>query len=359
MSFTSTTEIKSVTYKNWGYHLDNTYINNSGGFVSNDDYWQIKKPIDVSYEASVGGSFKIGGMTFFESNRTNVNFYSSTTVDSSKRISTVYISSQNQIVSVPSNAKIMIICVRTISPNEEAAVTITLRQKTIKWNTSDGSEPKSGSIYDYDGSINYQIGKLYDYDGTTTYQIGKVYDYNGTTSSLIYVAEVPLLEGQTLTNGVTAIDTRGSLNGNYGYNPLTIGSGGVTINTSTGNGNKRNSLMTLTPKINLTGYSAITFYFSTFSVKSMRNGDSFRVGVTTSAASNLGDYAMRGGTYQTWSSPSALTTKDYGPQTYTVDISSLSGEYYVYWDCSLQAQYSSSSEGWPEVNFTLNKICLE
>lgn len=183
--------------------------------------------------------------------------------------------------------------------------------------------------------------------------------YKNGISVQTYKAQVMLLNGQTLTNGVTANDTRGSLNGNYGYNPLVLSSSGVTLNTSTGNGNKRNSLMTLTPKINLTEYSTITFYFSTFSVKSMKSGDKFRVGVTTSAASNLSDYAMRSGTYKEWSSPSALTTKDYGPQTYTVDISSLSGEYYVYWDSSLQAQYSSSSDGWPEVNFVLNKIYLE
>ena len=183
--------------------------------------------------------------------------------------------------------------------------------------------------------------------------------YKNGTSVQTYKGQVMLLNGQALTNGVTANDTRGSLNGNYGYNPLVLSSSGVTLNTSTGNGNKRNSLMTLTPKINLTEYSTINFYFSTFSVKSMKSGDKFRVGVTTSAASNLGDYAMRGGTYKEWSSPSTLTTKDYGAQTYTVDISSLSGEYYVYWDSSLQAQYSSSSDGWPEVNFVLNKIYLE
>jgi hypothetical protein len=126
MSFISSTEIKTVTLKDWGYYQDNTYINNSGGFVGGDDYWQIKGAIDVSYEASVGGSFQIGGMTFFESNRSNVNFYNSETVSSSNLISTVLLSSQNQVVSVPSDAKTMVLCVRTIGPDESRTVTVTL-----------------------------------------------------------------------------------------------------------------------------------------------------------------------------------------------------------------------------------------
>ena len=194
MAFTSTTTVNSVTYQNWGYHVDNTYINNSGGFVGNDDYWEIKKPIDVSYEASIGGSFTISGMTFFESNRTNVNFYSSTSVDSSKRISTVYISSQNQKVNVPSNAKIMILCVRTISPNESASVKVSLRQQVTTWNTSDKAAPTAGTIYDFNGTTNSIIATVYDnVSGTTNYaQIGSIYSYNGTDYIPLYSAETAL-----------------------------------------------------------------------------------------------------------------------------------------------------------------------
>lgn len=186
MAFTSTEIIKTKTYKNWGYHLDNTYIANNGGFSGFDDYWEIKKPIDVSYEASVGGSFKIGGMTFFENERTNVNFYSSTTVNSSKRISTVRLTKQNQTVSVPSNAKIMIICVRTISPNESGNVTVTLRQKTTQWNTSNNNPPTAGMMYDFNGTTNSVLNAFYDNDGSKNYQWQYIYDNDGTTNRMIW-----------------------------------------------------------------------------------------------------------------------------------------------------------------------------
>lgn len=202
MSFISSTEIKTVTLKGWGYYQDNSYIKNSGVFVSGDDYWQIKGAIDVSYEASMGGSFQIGGMTLFEVNRTNVNFYSSETVDSSKRISTVLLSSRNQVVSVPSNAKIMILCVRNISPDESGTVTVTLRQQTTIWNTSDGMPPKAGMIYDDNGTIVHQIGKIYMFDGADVNPINKIYDYNGTTSSLIYTGETLIYEAGTLNTSL-------------------------------------------------------------------------------------------------------------------------------------------------------------
>ena len=43
-------------------------------------------------------------------------------------------------------------------------------------------------IYDYNGSVDTEIGKIYDYNGSVNTQIGYVYDYNGTANSLIYTA---------------------------------------------------------------------------------------------------------------------------------------------------------------------------
>lgn len=51
------------------------------------------------------------------------------------------------------------------------------------------------AIYDNDGTTKHEIGKLYDADSTTKYQIGEVYDHIGTTKSLIYKAELVLLNG--------------------------------------------------------------------------------------------------------------------------------------------------------------------
>lgn len=252
MAFTSTTTTQSVTYQNWGYHVDNTYINNSGGFVGNDDYWEIKKPIDVSYEASIGGSFTISGMTFFESNRTNVNFYSSTSVDSSKRISTVYISSQNQKVNVPSNAKIMVLCVRTISPNESASVKVSLRQQVTTWNTSDKAAPTAGTIYDFNGTTNNIIGTVYDTNGGTNYaQIGTIYDYNGSNYALLYAANSNTYtitasatqdrvwaKSSEITNsgGYTkmVIESASSEKGNYGENIVELYCNGSKVLSVTG-----------------------------------------------------------------------------------------------------------------------------
>lgn len=54
-------------------------------------------------------------------------------------------------------------------------------------------------LYDYNGSVNTEIGKLYDHDGTANHQIGRVYDYNGSANSLIYSAENELYNGRQIT----------------------------------------------------------------------------------------------------------------------------------------------------------------
>lgn len=345
---------QTITY-NQKWSVESAYLSNTGAVVTGDAYWNITAYIDISKAKQISYT----GVTFIEDNRTNICFYDS----SQTLLSIVKMATGTNTIDAPSNAHFFRMCVRKNDKTDYQTLVITVVNQTLVsdydiWiqtdidNTSIGfNAVKRNEIMIYPKKIKQWKGSYWKaLDGTL---------YKNGTSIQTYEGQIILLNGQTLTNGVTAIDTRGSLNGNYGYNPLTISSSGVTINTTTGNGNQRNSLMTLTPKINLTEYSTITFYFSTFSVTSMKSGDKFRVGVTTSAASNLSDYAMRSGTYKEWSSPSTLTTEDYGPQTYTVDISSLSGEYYVYWDCQLKAQYSSSSDGWPGVNFTLNKIYLE
>ena len=50
-------------------------------------------------------------------------------------------------------------------------------------------------IYDHDGTTNYEIAKVYDYDGTSNNQISKIYDHDGTTNSLVYSAEMVVLDG--------------------------------------------------------------------------------------------------------------------------------------------------------------------
>lgn len=53
------------------------------------------------------------------------------------------------------------------------------------------------AIYDNDGTINYIIGKLYDNNGTSNNQIGNVYDNDGTTNKLVYSAEEQYFPGTT------------------------------------------------------------------------------------------------------------------------------------------------------------------
>ena len=104
------------------------------------------------------------------------------------------------------------------------------------------------AIYDNDGTTIYEIGKLYDNDGTTSYQIGKLYDNDGPSNYLIYKAEEVLFPGTTPSRyspggagGYTANSTNWSCNVSNGTNVnsvtsyLRINMAGIKTITITGN----------------------------------------------------------------------------------------------------------------------------
>lgn len=347
MAFTPSTEVKTVTHKDWGYYQDNAYINNSGGITGGDDYWQIKGAIDVSYEASVGGSFQIGGMTFFESNRTNVNFYSSETVDSSKRISTVYLSSQNQVVSIPSNAKIMVLCVRTIGPDESGTVTVTLRQLSTVWNTSDGLPPKAGKIYDYNGTINFEIGKVYDWDGSTSRQIGKVYDYDGTSNHLIYNAIPDALytpgNPQTEITGGWILDTSHWPSEFYetGSSLYMRGSG-----TEEGGANVRGTAIVRTANpVDLSGINTLAF-----TANGRNNAGTSYFAISPSIIRSI-EPGNKGSEFtRAVVEPEGIAAFD---KTYYLDVADITGSYYVYCVAGANGYYN----GWYSYMYVTNIAC--
>lgn len=155
-------------------------------------------------------------------------------------------------------------------------------------------------IYDYDGTGNTQIAKVYDYDGTANTQNGKVYDYDGTANNLIYTAECQLFPtsetGKTYTGwgyGDCAVSYDSS-----GYISVALSTSGVRYAVSDNT-------------VDLTGYDYINF-----TVYDVSSTDGFWC--------NIGVSATQANTPSTHTAITSGTA-----DTYSVDISSLSGEYYL------------------------------
>ena len=156
------------------------------------------------------------------------------------------------------------------------------------------------AIYDNNGSTNAEIGKLYDNNGTTSNQIGKVYDNNGTTNSLIYSANLSLVPN---TDNALYADTSST----YWYSSHTVswqadGSLYIWITSST------TSYACYKP-FNVTNFTKATFVITTF----QNSGNSLWLMIGPSS------------TYD--SSYPRIESK--GTGTFSLDISSLSGDAYL------------------------------
>ena len=185
------------------------------------------------------------------------------------------------------------------------------------------------AIFDNDGTSNHEIGKLYDNDGTSSHQIGKVYDNDGTNSYLVYSAEEAYLSSNGLGGGVTGTHLKGNLNSNTNYTIPTFTNNKIVVDCAVPPNNQGQSWFALTPKINLTNIKTLTF---TVYWDKQSYGAFMYLGVSSSLPT---------GYYNNNNSPQGFFTKSSGYQylngnfaagtttTMTVDVSSLSGSYYI------------------------------
>lgn len=179
---------------------------------------------------------------------------------------------------------------------------------------------------DWNGTTTYDHGKIVDWNGTTSNIIGKGWDWNGTTSSLFYKAwDGELLDGADEFEDVTGGYDATKYTGNTWMKDAAVTSTGIAIYSGSGSWHETGTVN----KIDVTNYSTITFNLSaakgfyTFNMCfGLYNNQStvYNQGVKSVTASNY---------------TSTSTTS----KTYTLDVSSLSGSYYLALYCYAGANY--------------------
>ena len=167
------------------------------------------------------------------------------------------------------------------------------------------------AIWDNNGTTTYEIGKMWDNNGTTTYQIGKVYDYDGTTSSLIYTAEEYLFKYGT--GEIVAFTYGGQENSSR-----STSTNGIVITFKSDDDYV--SYIRPTNAINLTNYSKLVAKVNC--TKACPKSDYQLSMIVTSSAFGYTGKVTQFGTRVAMTANSTDTI-------YTIDISSLSGSYYV------------------------------
>lgn len=156
-------------------------------------------------------------------------------------------------------------------------------------------------IYDYDGTANNEIGRVYDNDGTANHQIGKVYDNDGTANSLIYSADGNVFPDMAWTGG--------------GANDGTVTTSSLQVILPEGS-SKTNSSCRTASKVDLTNYSKLTFVVSQFNKGSGSGTPQFSLGIDSDTTTHAHDSFYK----------YVKVTKT---GTYTLDVSGVSGSYYV------------------------------
>lgn len=192
------------------------------------------------------------------------------------------------------------------------------------------------AIYDNDGTATREIGKLYDNDGTSNHQIGKAYDNNGSANSLIYSAEEVIIgSGAAYTSGWTGISGRAYLNAGGSWGALSS-SGLYNMKCLGSWGNHGGAVNVYSKqKIRLTEWSTMTLTYKIY-------GDAWGPPPSYSLilANNTNDYTFSGNAgnsaylsgkrifYKEMSNNdgSAILGKTF---TETINISSISGDYYL------------------------------
>ena len=160
-------------------------------------------------------------------------------------------------------------------------------------------------IYDSNGSVWSECGYVYDNNGSVYTQIGKVYDNNGTTNSLIYESNITFYPGYTVQGTQSGGDWgsfyASSTNSNGGWGRAYIA-------------------------VNLTGLNSIKITCT----YSCQNYAQLFIGICSNFATHaydmqLSGYIKKSAVYKT----DANTAPGETNKTVTLDVSDLSGTYYI------------------------------
>lgn len=168
------------------------------------------------------------------------------------------------------------------------------------------------AIYDNNGTTSHEIGAFYDNDGTSSFQIDKAYEYDGTAHYLIYSAEEQYFPGTTPSR----------------YSPG--GAGSYTANStnwscSISNGTNVNSVTSYL-KINMSNIKTLT----------ITGSSTWHGGVWLSNQSQFDSKQQQlYNPYYIFYAPdsSAYVQKANNFSSVTWDMSSYSGNYYLFLGC--------------------------
>ena len=168
------------------------------------------------------------------------------------------------------------------------------------------------AMYDWDGTTARELGKAYDWDGTTARELGKGYDWDGTNACLFYSAEEQYFPGTTPSRYSPGGD--GSYTANSTYWSCSI-SNGTNVNS-----------VTSYLKINMTGIKTIT----------ITGNSTWHGGVWLSNQSQFDSKKQQlYYPYYIFYAPdsSAYIQKANNFSSVTWDVSSYSGNYYLFLGC--------------------------
>ena len=170
------------------------------------------------------------------------------------------------------------------------------------------------ALYDNNGTTDAEIGKLYDNDGTTNYQTSKVYDNDGTTNRLIYSADEIFFENGVLLRPWDAEIASATA--------CHVTNRGDYIELGAYNGNSAMCAWI----VDVTGYNTLEM---TASYNSATADGAFRFFAVPHYPQYPSNPRWNGSAYDGLESGNLGSSKYSASGTYTLDVSSLSGEIYV------------------------------
>ena len=182
------------------------------------------------------------------------------------------------------------------------------------------------AMYDWNGTTSSELGKAYDWDGTTSHQLGKGYDWDGTTNNLIYSAETLLYNRGTGYEGFAPTNVSNSCSSTVSAGPSSI-----TMWTGNSYGNAKGSVCVSFGLFDLSVIDTITVIAKTVD----------NVNLTMTVMSDL-TTQYGGNNSRNFKSvvKSVGVSRTNSEQTVTIDVSDLTGSYYI--GCQTLSQYYQS-----------------